>query len=175
VVLNLKDLERLDILDYFFNGEIPEDIIELSMLENLYIIRLPSDNFPEVITLIHHLKKLYLYTIISYIPESIGNLKLLEEFAFSGESLERLPESFGNLTSLVKLELASNRLTILPESIGNLTSLQNFQLSGNKLTSLPDSILNLTSLKKIFLWENQLNEGLEVISTLRDKGVEVMI
>jgi len=85
------------------------------------------------------------------LPESIGNLKSLQELDLRSIELNILPESLGNLQSLKKLAIRCPKVPSLPESIGELSSLQALDLSANNLTTLPDSIGNLRSLQKLNL------------------------
>ncbi len=94
---------------------------------------------------------------IKTLPESIGNLKSLEELDLSRTNLSTLPESIGNLKSLEELDLSDNNFTTLPESIGNLKSLKDLNLAGNRLTTLPESISNLKSLHTLILDANKLS------------------
>ncbi|TFF90049.1 MAG: TIR domain-containing protein [Promethearchaeota archaeon] len=98
------------------------------------------------------------------LPESIGNLRMLNNLRCKRNQIEKLPESFGRLTSLRTLDFSvdnqhleeNNRLKLLPNSFGNLTSLEVLNLSDNKLKSLPDSFGRLSSLKELKLEDNKL-------------------
>ncbi|HLL73914.1 MAG TPA: COR domain-containing protein [Pyrinomonadaceae bacterium] len=89
------------------------------------------------------------------LPESIGQLKNIQELSFYGNRLTEVPESIGRLTLLQRLYLTDNRLTELPESIGRLTQLRGLYLNNNKLTNLPESLLNLKKLERLYLHGNK--------------------
>src|SRR5665647_343915 len=73
----------------------------------------------------------------------------------SYSNLTTLPDSIGQLTLLQKLDVSGNQLTTLPDSIGQLTQLRELNVSHNQLTSLPDSIGYLTQLQKLDVDNNQ--------------------
>ena len=104
---------------------------------------------------------------LSTLPETIGNLKSLQELYLSDNKLTTLPESISNLSSLQALDLRNSKLTTLPESIGCLESLQTLDLNGNKLSSLPESIGNLSSLEELQLYHNELTTLPESIGSLK--------
>ncbi len=106
------------------------------------------------------------YSILTTLPESIRDLKSLQELYLRGNKLSTLPESIGDLKSLQILNLRYNQLSTLPESLSNLKSLQTLDLWGNKLTTLPESLSNLKSLQELYLRGNNLSTLPESITKL---------
>jgi hypothetical protein len=92
------------------------------------------------------------------LPESIGDLKLLQNINLFFSELISLPESFGNLTNLKTVNLERNQLNSLPESFPNLIELQNLYLIQNKLVSLPTTFGRLVKLESLQLSSNQLRQ-----------------
>ncbi|XP_039121069.1 receptor-like protein 43 [Dioscorea cayenensis subsp. rotundata] len=93
--------------------------------------------------------------MIRAIPESFGNLTLLQYFDRSGDLSQnaisgKLPESIGNLSQLQQLKMESNGITSgLPKSAGKLSSLRE-----NKDGSAAEIREGLTALR---LGKNMLN------------------
>jgi hypothetical protein len=104
----------------------------------------------KVFPLCHSLRTLHIgQNLMTCLPENLGVLKLLEEFASSRcPNLKTIPQSFGELGSLKRVYLwECKSLQTLPESVGQLGKLQVLQLSRcTSLTSLPKAIGQLTSL-----------------------------
>lgn len=76
---------------------------------------------------------------LSNLPESIGNLKSLQDLLLDGNKLTTLPESIGKLKSLNTLLLGNNQLTTLPKSIVNLSKLERLRITDNPLVNNPNS------------------------------------
>jgi len=115
-----------------------------------------------------HVVQLGLYKKgLTSLPETIGNLKSLQELYLHENKLTSLPETIGNLTSLKELWLYENKLTSLPETIGNLTNLKELYLWSNNLTSLPETLWQLTGLKVLGLGGNNLTSLPETIGNLK--------
>ncbi len=116
-----------------FNTDLPEDMSDLVLLEELTLYS-------------NQLTKL---------PTNIGNLNKLTKLHLQQNNLESLPTTIGNLTNLIELKLEGNKLTSLPTTIGGLTSLEKLYLSqsssNNKITSLPDEIGDLSNLKELYV------------------------
>ena len=96
---------------------------------------------------------------LTSLPDTIGNLCLLEKFSVDYGYLTSLPDTIGNLGSLKLFTVCKNQLTSLPKSIGNLSSLQILDVNYNCLTSLPESIGNLSSLQDFYAVGNQFDEN----------------
>ncbi|SDR67291.1 Por secretion system C-terminal sorting domain-containing protein [Polaribacter sp. KT25b] len=116
-----------------FNTDLPEDMSDLVLLEELTLYN-------------NQLTKL---------PVNIGNLNKLTSLKIYSNRLSSLPNSIGSLSSLVELHVEANELTSLPTTIGGLTSLEKLYISSsssnNKLTSLPDEIGDLSNLKELYI------------------------
>ncbi|MHA2474974.1 MAG: leucine-rich repeat domain-containing protein, partial [Promethearchaeota archaeon] len=100
---------------------------------------------------------------LTYLPESIGQLKFLQTLDLRNNNLTELPESIGKLEFLEELILHDNALKSIPESIGNLKNLGLLHLDNNNLTSLPDAICNLKTWAPIGLTNNKIDSLSEKI------------
>ena len=101
------------------------------------------------------------------LPESIGDLELLEDLFLCYNCLVTLPESIGDLKSLRRLLISDNELTTLPESIGDLHALILLYMPNNKLVTLPESMNKLKSLIHLDVSENELSTLPESINKLK--------
>ncbi|ESQ50797.1 hypothetical protein EUTSA_v10023121mg, partial [Eutrema salsugineum] len=124
-------LERLNLSESSFTGQIPTQILQLTNLLSLDLSSSSSSFLWET-------------SFSGIIPDSIGNLKhltslTLQESDFSG----RIPSSLGNISNLSRLLLSTNHFTV-------------FNVGRNKLTgNFPSALLNLTKLRFISLSSNQ--------------------
>ena len=100
---------------------------------------------------------------LNYLPESIGQLKLLQTLDLRNNNLTELPESIGKLEFLEELILHDNSLRSVPESIGNLKNLGLLHLDNNDLTTLPETICNLKTWAPIGLTNNKISSLSEKI------------
>lgn len=112
--------------------------------------------------------QLRLGTVISKLPEWIGNFKQLTNLIISDNKLQYLPKVIGSLTQLTSLDISNNELKSLPDSIGNLTRLAFLDIRNNKLQSLPENIGNLTQLISLSIRNNKLQNLPENIGKLSD-------
>ncbi|KAL4633496.1 hypothetical protein ACB092_04G126600 [Castanea dentata] len=139
-LFRLVNLQRLNLSDNYFNlSRIPVGIRQLSPLK---LLKLAGTSF------------------YGELPDSIGDLKLLNDFDvrecnFSGP----VPSSFGNLTELIYLDLGQNwKLTPIPFFIRNLTQLTYLNLGYCNLTGhIPSWLANLTQLADLRLGSNGLH------------------
>ncbi|KAM0984013.1 hypothetical protein ACFX2I_011414 [Malus domestica] len=119
-------------------GEIPElfpsAIQELDLSANNLTGSIPTrfgdENFQMLFSL-----NLYKNTLVSNIPQSIGNLKRLIWLDLHANKLSsNLPEALGNLTKLTKLELQQNQFSgKIPNKFMKLKDLWKFDVSDNLL------------------------------------------
>ena len=95
------------------------------------------------------------------IPESIGNLSEIRYILLSNNQLSgNIPKSIGNLSELKNISFDHNRLSgNIPESIGYLSKLFNLTLNNNQLSgNIPEFLGNMSGLNSLFL-ENNLLSG----------------
>ncbi|XP_022140821.1 LRR receptor-like serine/threonine-protein kinase GSO2 [Momordica charantia] len=166
---SLHNLQYLILRTLFLQGEISEDIVNLTNLVSLDL----SSNI-----------------LNGSIPSSIGTLSKLRSISLSGNSFRQklsqvvdifsagclgkslryldlrgnfisgpIPESIGNLSSLEILDLSRNELNeILPKSMGSLSSLKELSIAYNRLEGIVSEIyfINLVNLTKLYMSGNNL-------------------
>lgn len=138
--------------------KLPKIIKELKNLNVLRIVYNSLNHIPDWIGELDTLKILRICQNLEEIPESIGNLKLLEELNLSGNKLKTIPKSISNLQKLKKLDVANNNLKFLPVSFGNLNKLQKLNINNNEIKSLPELFGNLNSLEELNISKNKLKD-----------------
>lgn len=119
-------------------GRIPDEIVDLEMLEELRITNYgeePEQSYP--------------------LPEAIGKLKYLKKMYFqSYPTGGRLPETLFDLANLEELRLKLTDAQPIPASIAKLAKLKVLDLGGSKLTgSLIPELWNLHELTELDLWK----------------------
>ena len=87
------------------------------------------------------------------LPDSAGDLSLLQDLQLAGCALQELPASLSRLHELRVLNLRHcSRLTALPLSIGNLVGLRALDVQGcHSLRELPPSFALLRGLRTLYL------------------------
>lgn len=151
-IIRLRDLEVLDIVNCKQCHRIPN---ALGQLENA--------------THVHLTKCLNL----TWLPETIGNLKHLKTLKIVECGIFNLPASIGQLVSLERLVIVNCRnIKVLPTSIGYLKALHTLNLDRCKsLTTLPETITRLPLLSCLRLREctslSRLPEYIGNVSTLQ--------
>ena len=147
-------------------GRIPDEIVDLEMLEELRITNFgkgPEQSYPlpETIGKLKHLKKLYFqsYPTGGRLPETLFDLTNLEELRLTLTDEQPIPASIAKLTRLKVLDLGGSNLTgsLIPE-LWNLHELTDLKLWGCGLTgSIPAELGGLANLSTIDLSTNKLS------------------
>jgi len=140
--------ETLEVLDMTDNNlsTLPDDFAKL---KNLKILFLSNNHFTEVPTVLANCPNL---SMIGFRNNQIKTLAentlplTTRWLILTDNELERLPESLGDLTLLQKCMLSGNKLTSLPQSMSHCHNLELLRIAVNKLGSLPTSVLELPKL-----------------------------
>ncbi len=133
--------------------------LEFSQLKNLLLLNVsgnPLKNHLDIIAKLPTLKSLD----ISYnhgepisIPESMGELKLLNYLDISGCNIVEIPNTIGELKNLEFLNIKNSEVESIDPAIGNLLKLNTLNLANNgNLKSVPETIGNLEKLENLNLY-----------------------
>lgn len=163
---NLSFLQKFNIQNNSFNGEIPLEIRKLYRLKylglasNLFVGQIPAN-----ISGCRNLEYMGLSNnmLVGEVPIAIASMsKLTTVFIASNNLSGNFPEFFGNLTSVVNISVAFNNFVgRVPASLGHLQKLELLYLNTNRLSgTLSSSIFNISSLIFFKVDENQLEGSL---------------
>lgn len=149
----------LKLLPFFVEQEFPETLM---LVDNNFTV------FPnELNTFSDGLQVLLVNgNKFTYLPESIGNLLMLEILDVSHNQLTDLPESIEKLVKLSELNIQHNQFVKVPECIQKLLALRTFDVSNNHITELPEWIENLSTLEYLYIGNNLITELPESLENL---------
>ncbi|ONI03773.1 hypothetical protein PRUPE_6G281200 [Prunus persica] len=161
---NYSKLSSLSLKYCQLQGSFPKEIFQVPTLQNIDL----SHNLDLEGSLPEFPKNGSLRSLIlrwtnfsGFLPNSIGNLKMLSTIDLSGCSFTgSIPKSMENLTELVSLYMPSQRLQGPVDFIHweNLVNLVHLQLEFNLLNgSIPSSIFSSPVLKELLLSHNQFS------------------
>lgn len=140
--------ETLEVLDMTDNHltTLPDDF---NCLKNLRILFLSNNNFTILPSVLAKCPKLSMIGFrnnhINFVEENALPLST-RWLILTDNALESLPNSMGELTLLQKCMLSGNQLKALPKSMGKCHNLELLRISANKLTILPLFLLDLPKL-----------------------------
>ena len=138
-------LERLDMTDNQLSS-LPDDFGQLKKLKILF---LSNNNFTELPTVLAQCPSL---SMIGFRNNQIDTVKedalplTTRWLILTDNNIEILPESMGDLVLLQKCMLSGNLLTALPQSMAKCHNLELLRIAVNKLTTLPLFLLDLPKL-----------------------------
>lgn len=89
---------------------------------------------------------------LTYLPDSIGQLKNLEKLTICCSELKRIPETIGYLTGLNELILKCKNLERLPESLAQITQLRGLDIPSRLFSELPISIIEKYRDEELWLY-----------------------
>ncbi|MDD2385988.1 MAG: C10 family peptidase [Bacteroidales bacterium] len=158
-ISDLSALQNFNIKG-FINGLLPNSIINLSELKGLTINYYDGSNIPSLPVNIGNLTNLESLSMkaVGNIPQSIANLSNLKVLNLSGGDMTgTIPVGLYDLLELEEIDLSDNQFAdSISYKIGQLTKLQKLILYKNQfLGQLPNEIGNLTLLKEFHVFENQ--------------------
>jgi len=138
-------LEVLDMTDNHLKT-LPDDFGKLKHLKILFLSNNLFNEVPPVLSKCPNLSMIgFRNNQISTLAENALPLST-RWLILTDNALEKLPESIGDLTLLQKCMLSGNLLTALPQSMQKCHNLELLRISVNKLESLPSVLLSLPKL-----------------------------
>lgn len=146
-------LEVLDLTDNNLSS-LPDDFYRFKKLKRVFLSNNQFDHIPKVLAKLpvlsmigirnNHIKSFEENSLplstrwliltdneIETIPESIGDLKLLQKCMFSGNQISFLPNSLSKCTNLELLRISANKLNSFPTFLLSLPKLSWLAYSGN--------------------------------------------
>jgi Leucine-rich repeat (LRR) protein len=126
--------------------KIPNELLEVDFLEELY---LRNNN-------------------IEKLPENISKLKNLKYIDCSNNDIEELPKALFNLGKLTDIRIRNNKIKFIPNIKYTLNNIINFDISDNKLKEIPDSFCSLDTLSTVDLRDNQIKILPKYVNGLRN-------
>ncbi len=140
--------DTLEVLDLTDNklSELPENFGDFKKLKILF---LSNNNFTELPTVLAECPNLSMIGIrnnqINTVAENALPLST-RWLILTDNNIELLPESMGDLSLLQKCMLSGNRLTSLPKSMAQCHNLELIRIAVNHFTTLPSFLLKLPKL-----------------------------
>ena len=141
-------VDTLEVLDLTDNNlsSLPDDFEQFKKLKRLFLSNNQFNHVPKV------LAKLPVLSMIGMRNNKIkifeeNSLPLTTRWLIlTDNELEFLPEFIGDLKLLQKFMLSGNKLAFLPNSINKCTNLELLRIAANNLTSFPTALLFLPKL-----------------------------
>ncbi|MBI4645832.1 MAG: hypothetical protein HY738_04325 [Bacteroidia bacterium] len=101
-----------------------------------------------------NLSGFYLETI----PESLFQVKFLEQLDLSCTGMKFIPSEIGLLNNLISINFSHNLIAQVPDELAELKNLKSLNLSYNLLSDFPKAILSLKNLVELNLSFNYISE-----------------
>ena len=141
-------VDTLEVLDLTDNNltTLPDDFDKFKKLKILFLSNNQFNHVPKI------LAKLPILSMIGMRNNKIkifeeNSLPLCTRWLIlTDNELTSLPQSIGDLKLLQKCMLSGNKLSFLPESLNKCFNLELLRIAANKLTSFPTSLLSLPKL-----------------------------
>jgi Leucine-rich repeat (LRR) protein len=161
-VLKGNNLTFLDLRFNSFSGSVPPQVFNL----DLDVLFINNNNLVQKLPLnLGSITALYLTfannRFTGPIPESIGNIKYLQEVLFLNNKLTGcLPYQIGNLTRATVFDVGFNQLTgPIPYSFGCLETMEQLNLAGNKFYgTIPEIVCEIACLQNVSLSNNYFTQ-----------------
>ncbi|MEM6347672.1 MAG: caspase family protein, partial [Bacteroidota bacterium] len=175
----LWDLSELEELGLQRNqlSEIPQGIAKLQKLKNLNLSYNPLQTLPNSFYALNNLKKLLIHHAdLDEIPPPLLLMENLTHLDVGNNHISQLPEELTYLSGIKRLYLNDNQLEEIPEIIGRFERLEILQLQNNRIRRLPEVLQNLEGLKENAQkspWQNGLRlEGNPVVEDLNPRWLD---
>lgn len=162
----LKNMRSLSINVGKHDITLPNEIVDIPLLELLLSSKGGKINFPENFLAKPSLRILYL-TRLEYLPDFAKNHLQLEILYLTKLNLTEMPEWVSNLKNLKILGFLLDPISELPESLLKLTTLEQFVAQGTQLRKLKN-IFNNKKLKTIRVEGSKIESISNKISSLKE-------
>ena len=138
-------LEVLDLTDNNLSS-LPDDFYRFKKLKRLFLSNNQFNHVPKVLAKLPVLSMIGIRNNHIEIFEENSLPLSTRWLILTDNNLQAIPESIGDLSLLQKFMISGNQLTFLPSSISNCKNLELLRISANKLSSFPNILLSLPKL-----------------------------
>lgn len=140
--------DSLEVLDLTDNNltDLPEDFYRFKKLKRLFLSNNQFDHIPKVLAKLPQLSMIGIRNNQIKTFEENSLPLSTRWLILTDNKLEELPQSIGDLTLLQKCMLSGNKLTSLPNTFNKCINLELLRIAANKLDSFPTILLSLPKL-----------------------------
>ncbi len=145
----LYELEdTLEVLDLTDNNlsTLPDDFYRFKKLKRLFLSNNQFNHVPKILAKLPVLSMIGIRNNKIKIFEENALPLSTRWLILTDNELTSLPQSIGDLKLLQKCMLSGNKLTILPDSLSKCSNLELLRIAANKLTTFPTTLLSLPKL-----------------------------
>jgi predicted Ser/Thr protein kinase len=141
-------VDTIEVLDLTDNNltTLPDDFDKFKKLKILFLSNNQFNHVPKILAKLHILSMIGMRNNKIKIFEENSLPLSTRWLILTDNELTSLPQSIGNLKLLQKCMLSGNKLSFLPESLNKCFNLELLRIAANKLTSFPTSLLSLPKL-----------------------------
>lgn len=141
-------VDTLEVLDLTDNNltTLPDDFDKFKKLKILFLSNNQFNHVPKILAKLPILSMIGMRNNKIKIFEENALPLSTRWLILTDNELTSLPQSIGDLKLLQKCMLSGNKLSFLPESLNKCFNLELLRIAANKLTSFPTSLLSLPKL-----------------------------
>ncbi|MDD2886671.1 MAG: leucine-rich repeat-containing protein kinase family protein [Aliarcobacter sp.] len=141
-------VDTLEVLDLTDNNlsTLPDDFYRFKKLKRIFLSNNQFNHVPKVLAKLPVLSMIGMRNNKIKIFEENALPLSTRWLILTDNELTSLPQSIGDLKLLQKCMLSGNKLSFLPESINKCFNLELLRIAANKLTSFPTTLLSLPKL-----------------------------
>jgi hypothetical protein len=141
-------VDTLEVLDLTDNNlsSLPDDFDKFKKLKRLFLSNNQFNHVPKVLAKLPVLSMIGIRNNKIKIFEENALPLSTRWLILTDNELTSLPESMGDLKLLQKCMLSGNKLSFLPKSLSKCLNLELLRIAANKLTSFPTCLLSLPKL-----------------------------
>lgn len=153
-------------LSEFGLSYIPEEVCNLTFLKTLRVgdTKIYNFIFPENMGNLSSLEQLHIHnTQLEELPDSIFEIKSLKLLCLGGNMLRTINPNIIQLYNLEALHIAHNRFTEFPKEILSLINLRSLDISENAISFLPQEIRHLKRLQRFDIERNKFKIPKEIL------------
>ena len=164
-----RKLEILSMNDIEFH-KLPKNIEKCSSLKVISIFSSSIEELPETIGNLSLLEELHLQQCfqLSFLPLTLKNCKYLENISISNCNFTEIPFIVFELERLKILDISSNDISMIPSNISNCKKLEYLKFDNTKITFIPLFIENCELLQEIHANNSYLEYLPETIGNLKN-------